>query len=125
MRLALLSTCLAALSACGIQLSQPDGGRLRLNCNTAPETVPVKVLDRLGNPAEAAIVVATNASDGRVQTGNTNSAGVFTISDDLGPGIVNVSASFNDLTTPRKVFTFTCGECECAVSPHQLTLQLQ
>ena len=94
-------------------------------CEVTEVSVPVKVLDTTGAPSTQATVVATNSNDGRRETGTTNGAGVYRVTSDLGPGVITVRATLNDLATPVGQFTVTPGECTPSVSPNALVLQLK
>ncbi len=128
MRHALLAAlALTALSACqGYEPYLPDGGRALLNCTGTPTEVPV-VVKRLGEvPTDPVTMTAVNLGDGSKRaTGTTNGAGVYRVSEELGPGVVKVSGTLNDLKTAEGHFTFTCGECDCVVSPRELFLSLE
>lgn len=125
MRLAPLA--LLVFAACGWpNNTSPDGGRDRVNCDETVVSVPVKVLDTTGAPIADATVVAVNSSDStRTETGRTNGSGIFKVTSTLGPGVIKVNASFNDLKTPEANFTVTSGECTPAVSPNNVTIQLR
>ena len=116
-----------ALAACGWpDNSSPDGGRVRVNCDQTVLFVPVTVLDRTGALLADATVLAVNSSDSsRTETGTTNGAGIFKVTSNVGPGVVKVTATFNDLKTPEANFTVTPGECTPAVSPNNVTIQLK
>lgn len=103
----------------------PDGGRNRVVCDREVITMPVKVLDAIGAPTSEATVVATNVNDGRNVTGTTDRAGIFKVSSELGPGVIQVKATLNDLATPEGQFTVTPAECTPVVSPNNLVLQLR
>ncbi len=114
------------VTGCGWPTSYlPDGGRARVVCDVTEVSVPVKVLDATGAPSTEATVVATNRNDGRKETGTTNSAGVYKVTSDLGPGVISVRATLNDLATPEGQFTVTPSECTPSVSPNALVLQLK
>ncbi len=124
MRLALFAAL--AVCACGGPSNlAPDGGRDRVHCEQTVVSIPVKVLDKTGAPIAAATVLAVNSSDStRTETGLTNGAGLFKLTSNLGPGVIKVSATFNDLKTPEAQFTVTPSECTTAVSPNNVTIQL-
>ena len=115
-----------AVSGCTLESQYlPDGGRKLVNCNIGALQVPVMVLDRTGAPSEGATVNAVNQSDGRHANGTTDSRGVFLVTDELAPGVVQVTATLNDLSGSQQDVTFTCGECDCIATPKQLTLKLK
>ena len=114
------------VTGCGLPTtSLPDGGRTRVVCDETEVKVPVKVLDATGAPSGEATVTATNSSDGRQAKGRTNGSGVFSVSSDLGPGVIKVVATLNDLASPEANLTVTSSECTPAVSPNQLVLKLR
>lgn len=117
---------LLVVTGCGWPTTYlPDGGRNRVNCDTTELFVPVKVLDAAGAPTNEATVLAANSTDGRTASGVTNSAGVYKVSTDLGPGVIQVTATLNDLKTAEGNFTVTPGDCTPGVSPDSLVLQLK
>lgn len=126
MRLATLSVLsLVGFAACSTSPTYlPDGGRSRVNCTSSPKTVPVKV-SRFNLPSEGVLLTATNLGDGRHDTYTTDAHGVALVSDILGPGQVRVGGGLNDLTTTTGDLFFTCGECDCTVTPSSLDLTLQ
>lgn len=124
MRLALTAVAALALAACNVDLAQADGGRARLHCTNSIARVPVKVVDATGAPAEAADVRATNASTGESQGGPTDGQGVFVITEAVGAGTVWVDVYRGAFTAHRGTVTFTCGDCDCTVSPRELLLTL-
>lgn len=126
MRATFLALSVLALCSCNVVDTRlPDGGRARYNCTNSPNTFPVQVLDKAGAPAVGASVKVVNASDGRYDTLTTDDRGVAKVSEDMGPGTVNITADVGGYTTTPGVFTFTCGECDCACSPRELILQVQ
>lgn len=116
-----------ALTGCGWPTTYlPDGGRNRVICDNDVLQVPVKVLDATGAPTGEAMVTATNSSDGRQLKGQTNGSGIFVVNTTIGPGVVKVVGTLNDLKTPEGNFTVTpSSDCTPAVSPNNLVLQLQ
>ena len=125
MRHATLCLSLLGFAACSVTPTYlPDGGRSRVNCASSPKSVPVKVT-RLNLDSEGVVLTATNLSDGRHDSYTTNASGVALVSDILGPGQVRVSGGLNDLTTNTGDLFFTCGECDCTVTPSSLNLTLQ
>ena len=126
MRATFLALSVLALCSCNVVDTRlPDGGRARFNCTNSPNVYPVKVLDQAGLPAAGATVRAVNATDGRSDTLTTDDRGVATVSEILGPGTVKITADVGGLSTQEGVFTFTCGECDCACSPRELILHAQ
>lgn len=126
MRLVTLSVLsLVGLAACSVAPTYlPDGGRARVNCTSSPKTVAVKVT-RFNLPSDGVLLTATNVGDGRHDTSTTDANGVGLVSDILGPGQVRVTGALNDLTTTTGDLFFTCGECDCTVTPSSLNLTLQ
>lgn len=103
----------------------PDGGRARVNCNDSALSVPVTVLDRLGDPAPEAVVALDYLSYGEAENVIADYRGVALVKDKFGPGTIRVQGNVNDLRTPIAELNFTGTECSSAVSPRALTLQLQ
>ncbi|MBL8917694.1 MAG: carboxypeptidase regulatory-like domain-containing protein [Myxococcaceae bacterium] len=119
---------LAALGCLDPGNVDPDGGRIRVNCDTTSSTWPVEVVDLGGLPVTGADVTATNDTNLSLKvTGKTDSRGIFLVDGKLvGTGPVTVRASFNGLNTNPGRFTFTPSECAGSlVEPRDLRLQLQ
>ena len=85
----------------------------------------MQVLDATGAPSTQATVVATNRNDGRKASSTTNGSGIYKVSSDLGPGVITVRATLNDLATPEGQFTVTPSDCTPSVSPNNLVLRLK
>lgn len=103
----------------------PDGGRARVNCADSTLSVPVTVLDRIGEPAPDAVVTLDYLSYGESENVIADSRGVALVKEKFGPGVVRVQAFVNDLRSPIAELTFNGSECSSSVSPRSLTLQLQ
>lgn len=103
----------------------PDGGRAQVNCNDSALSVPVTVLDRLGDPAPEAVVTVDYLSYGEAENVIADHRGVALVKDKFGPGTLRVQGAVNDLRTPAAELNFTGTECSSAVTPRSLTLQLQ
>jgi hypothetical protein len=132
MRLALPAfVAVVALGVCltgcgGYSASLPDGGRGTVNCAGDMPSVPVTITDKAGLPAPDATVTAVFLSyDNITQSFITNARGVAVLKAQFGPGVVRITGSLNDLTTPAAEVTFAGGECVNAVSPRAVSLQLQ
>jgi len=121
----LLVASLVVVGCSGYQPYLPDGGRARVNCEAAQLTVPVTVLDRIGDPAPQAIVeVEYTSLVGENENVITDGRGVALVAD-KGPGIVRLIANVNDLRSDVGELTFVGTECSSAVSPRSLTLQVR
>ncbi len=103
----------------------PDGGRARVNCANSSLTVPVTVLDRLGDPAPQAVVSVDYLSYGESENVIADDRGVAVIQDKYGPGVVRVQGNVNDLKTQVGELTYNGSDCSIAVSPRSLTQKLQ
>lgn len=103
----------------------PDGGHMRLSCNTERAYISIKVVDSLGAAVESASVTATNIGSGEVLTATTNSNGVTTaVGEEIGPGTIRVKATLSGKISSTQEALFTCGECGCLGEPNNLTLVL-
>jgi hypothetical protein len=129
MRFALTFVVSIAVFGClGPGNVDPDGGRIRVSCDTISSTWPVEVLDLMGNPVAGADVTAINDTTmSKKSTGKTDSRGIALVDGKVvGDGPVTVTATFNGLTSSRGRFTFTPSECAGSiVEPRDLRLQLQ
>jgi hypothetical protein len=103
----------------------PDGGRARVNCTDSEISVPVTVLDRLGDPAPQAIVSVDYLSYAESENVIANDRGLALVKEKYGPGVVRVQGVVNDLRTQIGELTFIGSECSSSVTPRSLTLQLQ
>lgn len=103
----------------------PDGGRARVNCGDSTVSVPVTVLDRLGDPAPEAVVSLDYLSYGESENVIADVRGVAVVKEKYGPGVVRVQGFVNDLRTQVAELTFNGSECSSSVSPRSLTLKLQ
>lgn len=125
MRLAsLLVASLLVVGCSGYQPYLPDGGRARVNCQAATITVPVTVLDRIGDPAPMAVVEVEYTSLGESENVIADARGVALVVD-KGPGIVRLIGNVNDLRSPPGELTFVGTECSSAVTPRSITLQVR
>ncbi|MBL9038033.1 MAG: hypothetical protein JNG84_05930 [Archangium sp.] len=126
MRLACLAAFALSFAGCtGYSPYLPDGGRGRVVCETAALYSSVQVLGLTQDPADGATVTARNLTDDRTETGTVGAGGVFRVSSELGPGVVSVVATLNDLTSNEGQFTITFSDCTPSMSPRNLTLQLK
>lgn len=126
MRFALLTFALFVTASCGgYTASLPDGGRGRVNCNPSAISVPVTVLDRLGNPAPEAVVSVEYTSYAQSENIIADTRGVAVVKDQHGPGLVRVQGDVNAIKTNVGEFNFIGTECSESVSPRSLTLQLR
>jgi hypothetical protein len=125
MRLAcLLVASLVVVGCSGYQPYLPDGGRARVNCQAAQLTVPVTVLDRVGDPSPLAVVEVEYTSLGESENVIADGRGIALVAD-KGPGIVRLIANVNDLRSGVGELTFVGTECSSAVSPRSITLQVR
>lgn len=128
MRVALVLLPLALLGCLDPGNLAPDGGRIRINCDTVSATWPVSVVDFQGMPVIGADVTAVNDANMSLKVaGKTDGRGIYLVDgSQLGGGPVTVTATFNGLRTNTGRFTFTPSECAGSiVEPRDLRLQLQ
>ncbi|MBE2250958.1 MAG: hypothetical protein IAE78_15580 [Myxococcus sp.] len=130
MRLALilLAVSVALLGCFDPGNVDPDGGRIRVNCDTFSTAWPVQVTDLSGMAAVGADVTAINDTDmSKKSTGKTDARGIALVDGKVvGDGPVTVTATLNGLSTRPGRFTFTPSECAGSiVEPRDLRLQLQ
>ncbi len=123
----LLSVVVLVAACGGPALPVGESGRPRQVCQSNPTSVAVRVQDQLGAPIGDAEVIATNTSSGKVVTTRSGGNGFANgISDDLGNGSIDITASAGQIKTKRP-FTVQvlCGECDCTVMPNNVTLTLE
>ena len=115
---------LAACSGPGGLL--PDGGRPRIVCQNNFTRFQVRAQDAMGVPISGANVTARNASSGLSEMSQTGGDGTTFFSDDLGNGMIEVSAASGALATKQPfVVQILCGECDCTIMPSSVTLTLE
>ena len=103
----------------------PDGGHARINCTDSALSVPVTVLDRLGDPAPQAVVSIDYLSYSESENLIADLNGRALVTEKYGPGTVRVQGNVNDLRTQVAELSFIGSECSSSVSPRALTLKLQ
>lgn len=127
-RALLLGVAVLGLSACNVldgTQPLPDGGRARIVCANGFTVLPVTVVDSSGKPIDGAAVTATNNSNGKAASGTTNGNGVTTAVDEtLGSGVVRITAEKAGQKSAPFDATFSCGECDCYVTPRSATLMI-
>ncbi len=126
MRLVLLVT---ALLVAGCELRSPylpDGGRARVYCDEGTQlNVPVKMLDRDGEPFSGAVLTVDYTSlegEDRVALLTADDRGQVLV-EDRGPGVVRISSNYRGFTIEPKELTFNGSDCSTTVTPRQLTVQ--
>lgn len=103
----------------------PDGGHARINCTDSALSVPVTVLDRLGDPAPQAVISIDYLSYSESENLIADQNGRALVTEKYGPGTVRVQGNVNDLRTQVAELSFIGSECSSSVSPRALTLKLQ
>ena len=103
----------------------PDGGRAQVNCEASTLSVPVTVLDRIGDPAPAAVVSLDYLSYGEAENLIADNRGIALVKEKFGPGTIRVQGNVNDLRTQTAEIAFTGTECSSSVTPRSITLKLQ
>jgi hypothetical protein len=104
----------------------PDGGRPRITCFNSVAVLAIRVVDNTGAPVDKAVVTAINLSTQKTLTSTTNTDGLAGgITEDVGPGVIKVTAAAGNSSSGEYNATFVCGECDCAVTPNNLTVALK
>jgi hypothetical protein len=115
-----------ALSACPNYVPYlPDGGRARVNCGASELTVPITVLDRVGDVAPGAVISVDYLSYSESENLIADVNGKALLKEKYGPGVVRVQGNVNDLRTQIAEVSFVGTECSSSVAPRALTLKLQ
>lgn len=119
----------AALAVAGCSGSTgllPDGGRARVTCFDSVAVLAIRVVDNAGKPVDRAVVTAVNLATNKTLTSTTNSDGLASgITEDVGAGVIKVTAAAGNSSSDEYNATFVCGECDCAVTPNNLTVALK
>jgi len=103
----------------------PDGGRAQVNCANSALSVPVTVLDRIGDPVPGAVVSLDYLSYAEAENLIADNKGLVLVKEKFGPGTIRVQGSVNDLRTQVAEIAFTGTDCSSSVTPQSITLKLQ